>query len=227
MGSRGIATAIVLAALSTVVLTSAVATNTSASTVAVSTAASSAASGAAASAGSTLPGSSGSGSTTGTAPTSTRTSGPATQTIAPKPTTRATTPKAPVTATVANSDAMPVGNLAGWKQDGTQDFSTPAALGKVGSIYGTYVNGYNGFKDTTGHGMYDPNSVLSVSNGTLDMYLHTVNGTPRVAAPVPFGYTGQTYGRYAVRLKISPATGYKIAFLLWPSSDVWNQGEIT
>jgi hypothetical protein len=121
---------------------------------------------------------------------------------------------------------MPVGNLPGWTQTAVQDFSKPAALGQVGTVYGADMRGYSGFPDTSKHGTYTPDSVLSVSNGVLDYYLHTEGGVPRVATPIPFGYAGQTYGRYSVRFRSEYLPGYKIAFLLWPSSDNWNEGEI-
>ncbi|HWH26844.1 MAG TPA: family 16 glycosylhydrolase [Pseudolysinimonas sp.] len=140
---------------------------------------------------------------------------------APKPTSTA----APVT-TTQSSASLPVGNLPGWTQTAVQDFSTPAALGQVGTIYGADMRGYSGFPDTSKHGIYTPDSVLSVSNGMLDYYLHSSDGVPRVATPIPFGYAGQTYGRYSVRFRSDYLPGYKIAFLLWPTSDNWNEGEI-
>lgn len=134
----------------------------------------------------------------------------------------------PVTAPapVTTPSAMPVGNLPGWTQTGAQDFTTPAALGQVGDVYGPDMRGYSGSPDTSKHGTYTPDSVLSVSNWNLDYHVHTAGGVPEVATPIPFGYAGQTYGRYSVRFRSDPLPGYKIAFLLWPTSDNWNEGEI-
>ena len=121
---------------------------------------------------------------------------------------------------------MPVGDLPGWKQTGAQDFSTPARLGHVGEVYGPDLRGYHDLRDTSGEGLYTPDSVLSVKDGKLDYHLHTKRGTPRVASTVPFGYEGQTYGRYSIRFRSDTIPGYKIAFMLWPSSDDWLEGEI-
>jgi hypothetical protein len=121
---------------------------------------------------------------------------------------------------------MPVGDLPGWKQTGAQDFTTPAKRGRVGEVYGPDMRGYHDLEDTSGEGIYTPDSVLSVKDGKLDYYLHTKGGIPRVASVVPFGYTGQTYGRYSVRFRSDSLPGYKIAFLLWPTSDDWLDGEI-
>lgn len=121
---------------------------------------------------------------------------------------------------------MPVGDLPGWKQTGAQDFKAPAKPGRVGDVYGPDVRGYHDLSDTSGQGVYTPDSVLSVNNGKLDFFLHTKEGKPRVASVVPFGYAGQTYGRYSIRFRADKLPGYKIAFLLWPTSDDWLDGEI-
>lgn len=121
---------------------------------------------------------------------------------------------------------MPVGDLPGWRQTGFQDFSLPAEYGKVGEVYGSDMRGYAGFPDTSKHGTYAPDSVLSVSEGTLRYFLHEENGQPKVASVVPFGYSGQLYGRYSIRFRYDSLPGYKIAFMLWPTSDRWSDGEI-
>jgi hypothetical protein len=123
-------------------------------------------------------------------------------------------------------ERMPRGDLPGWKQTGAQDFDSPAPAGRIEEVYGNAMRGYSGFVDSSGHGTYTPDSVLSVADGKLDYYLHFAEGRPRVASVIPFGYEGQTYGRYSIRFRYESMPGYKIAFLLWPSSDNWNEGEI-
>ncbi len=122
--------------------------------------------------------------------------------------------------------AMPTGDIPGWRQTYAQDFNTPAALGRVGQVYGQELRGYSGHADTSGNGTYSPDLVLSASGGKLDFFLHTAGGKPRVAAVLPFGYDGQKYGRYSIRFRSDPLPGYKIAFMLWPTSNDWNEGEI-
>jgi beta-glucanase (GH16 family) len=123
--------------------------------------------------------------------------------------------------------AMPVGNLPGWTQNYAQDFTTPAALGQIAAKYDNGMRGYDGFGDTSGHGVYRPDEVLSVSQGNLNFHIHTnAKGEHVTAAPILHDWASQTYGRYAVRFKTANLPGYKIAFLLWPSSDNWNEGEI-
>lgn len=125
-----------------------------------------------------------------------------------------------------NSTNMPIGDLPGWKQTFAQDFGTPASLGHIREVYGEDMRGYSRIRDTSRKGMYTPDRVLSVSGGVLDYFLHTDEGTPRVASVVPFGYEGQIYGRYSIRFRSDFLPGYKIAFLLWPVSENWNEGEI-
>jgi Glycosyl hydrolases family 16 len=127
---------------------------------------------------------------------------------------------------MSDGTKMPLGDLPGWKQIGTQDFAVPAALGQVGKIYGSDLRGYSDFPDTSGRGIYTPDAVLSVADGKLDYFLHTEGGKPRVASVIPFGYDGQKYGRYSIRFRSDSLPGYKIAFMLWPSSDKWADGEV-
>jgi hypothetical protein len=122
--------------------------------------------------------------------------------------------------------AAPTSSPAGWTPLYTQDFNTNAALGQFGNVYGSAWNGYSGVTDTSGKGTYEPNQVLSVHDSALDFYIHTSNGVHMVAAPLPNGYNGTTYGRYSIRYKTDVIPGYKIAFLMWPTSDNWNNGEI-
>jgi len=146
---------------------------------------------------------------------------PITPPVSPSP-----TPTAPPAASEPTSTAMPVGDLPGWKQNFKEDFTKDAPLGQVGNVYGWSLRGYDGFNDTSGNGVYAPDKVLSVKDGKLNYNLHSENGKHLVAAPTLNDYKGQTYGRYSVRFRADSMPGYKIAFLLWPNSDQWNEGEI-
>ncbi|MBI1376845.1 MAG: family 16 glycosylhydrolase [Frankiales bacterium] len=123
--------------------------------------------------------------------------------------------------------SMPRGNLAGFKQVFADDFTTPAKRGSFLSVYRTKWSAYGpGWRDTSGHGVYDGNRTLSVANGNLDIYLHTVNGTHYVAAPTP-KLPRMTYGRFSIRFQSDSIPGYKAAWMLWPNDDIWPaHGEI-
>ncbi len=132
-----------------------------------------------------------------------------------------------------SGEPMPVGDLAGWRQVFTDDFTTPVPVGQfpaaVSSKWGVYPDGW---KDTSRNGTYSPSRVVSIQNGVLNKYLHTADGLARVAAILPKipGATssgGLPAGRFAIRFKSDPIPGYKVAWLLWPDSEVWpRDGEI-
>jgi beta-glucanase (GH16 family) len=157
-----------------------------------------------------------------------------TPTKAPTPTptkTPAATPAsaAPVT---SSGQAMPVGNVGNWTQIFTDDFTTNVATGSfpaaVSGKWGAYSDGW---KDTSKFGTYMPSKVISVHDGVMDLNVRTENGDPMVSAPVPkvngaTGAEGQLYGRYSVRFKSDSMPGYKMAWLLWPDTYNWNDGEI-
>ncbi len=134
-----------------------------------------------------------------------------------------------------SGEPLPVGDLPGWDQVFVDDFATNVPLGSFPAAVSSKWTAYNGFSDTSGHGTYSPGKVISVNGGLMNMHLHTENGTHLVAAPLPkipghaSAYEGLTYGRYAVRFRAQQTanlTGYKTAWLLWPDSNDWNEGEI-
>jgi hypothetical protein len=154
------------------------------------------------------------------------------------------------TATNPSGAAMPVGNLPGWNQVFSDDFTTSVPVGGFSnctlgsSIMDSDCSGLpasvesqlwaypDGWTDTSGNGRYTPSQVLSIHNNMLDYYLHTSSGIHEVAAVVPKipgGPTGNglQYGAYAIRFKTDTISSYKTAFLLWPDSENWPaDGEI-
>lgn len=135
----------------------------------------------------------------------------------------------PVATPTPTATALPVGDVVSngrtWRQAFTEDFTRPAALGTVASVY-PGMGFYDGFKDTSGHGLYAPDKVLSVADGNLDFDFHSENGQPLVAAVMPDGYAPHTTVRVSIRYKTTVANGYKFVGMLWPSSDQWNDGEV-
>ncbi|MFT4088481.1 MAG: glycoside hydrolase family 16 protein [Gordonia sp. (in: high G+C Gram-positive bacteria)] len=137
-----------------------------------------------------------------------------------------------------SGQAMPTGNLPGWRHIFADDFTKSAPLGSwanacspdqivyvgaQGQKWRTYPNCY---LDTYQKRPYRPEAVQSVGSGLLDFYLHRVNGVPAGANPSPL-ITGtsqyQTYGRYSARMRVDrPGLNeYYVAWLLWPQSEVW------
>ena len=128
-----------------------------------------------------------------------------------------------------SGERMPVGDLPGWRQIFTEDFDTDVPLGGFPGPYSHTWSGYDGFGDTADVGRY-AERILSVHDSMLDMYLHTEDGVPLGAAPVPLindgRWGGQVYGRYVIRFRSDYLPGYGTGWLLWPDSGEWNDGEI-
>lgn len=157
----------------------------------------------------------------------------ATPTPTPSATASATPTETPTPEPVASAapvgSTMPTGTLVSngttWTQVYAEDFLTNAPLGSVASAYpklGFYQSG----KDTSGYGQYAPNQVLSVSNSMLDFHLRSVNGQPLATAILPDNYAPHVHARVSVRYRADAISGYKFVGMLWPSSNVWNEGEI-
>lgn len=139
-------------------------------------------------------------------------------------------PQAPAPPSNTSGVPMPTGNLPGWTMVFSDDFTTNVPLGSFPSAVSSKWSAYpSPWRDTSSKGMYAPEKTVSIANSMMDIWLHTENGVPLVAAPVPLlsGGNDQLYGRYAVRFRADPIDGYKAAWLLWPQSNVWpRDGEI-
>jgi len=125
----------------------------------------------------------------------------------------------------------------GWAYSYGQDFTRPAARGQFSKVYGSSWAGYTGIRnDTSRNGSYRPDKVLSVADGVLDMSLghDAATGLYNVAAPFPQPPAGVNGGsidylgmRSTIRFKSTKAMpGYKVAWMLWPKSWNWKDGEI-
>jgi hypothetical protein len=127
-------------------------------------------------------------------------------------------------------ESIPTGDIVSnghtWSQTFADDFASDTAVGSFpGSVYSAKWSVYDeGWPDTSRNGQQCPNEVLSTTGGMLRWHLFTpVGAKPCVAVPLP--NNSQTYGRYAVRFKASATPGWAMAWLLWPDSDSWNDGE--
>lgn len=117
-----------------------------------------------------------------------------------------------------------------------EDFNTPAAEGSAfWAAYPSlrhYPGGGSPWPDTSGNGRYSGDYVSAVG-GAARIRMLTEGGYARVAAlqhllpgeSDPF--VGQLYGRYEVRWRChGPAPQFKVAWLLWPDNDDWEDGEV-
>ena len=140
-----------------------------------------------------------------------------------------TTGTGTTTSNSPSGQVIPADAPAGWSRAFSDDFTTDIAAGQFPKAVSTRWATYNGFADSSKNGMYN-NNILSVSGGTMNMHLHTENGKPQVSALAPLingKWGGMAYGRYSVRFKIDTGlTGYAAAWLLWPDSNTWSEGEM-
>lgn len=124
-------------------------------------------------------------------------------------------------------NGLPTGDLPGWKLEFVEDFTTDAAEGEFLTKYGTIFSHYPPtYKDSSKFGTYDP-KIVSVQNGILTQKMRYEGGKFLVSSFSPKPVGNRLYGRYAIRFKAEPKTGYKAAWLTWPQSEVWpRDGEI-
>ncbi len=133
-------------------------------------------------------------------------------------------------APAADANGMPAVSDGPWERVFSDDFTTDVPIG--GFLTSEYKNrwmSYDGFGDTSGVGRYEPKKVLSVKDGALDYFLHTENGVPLGAAPVPLvngQWPGQVYGRFSLRARADSLAGFGNGWLLWSNDNNWNDGEI-
>jgi len=169
----------------------------------------------------------------------------------------ATTTVAVTAAPVAASPSgvpMPVGDVTSgghtWHQILKEDFTKNLALGSwndsgtltscpsnadavqyVGDQGTSWTSYPKCYLNTDHVHHYRSDQTLSVHDGTLDYYLHAVNGVPTSANPgpvMPDGTRYQTYGRYEVRFKTTSTAlnEFYVAWLLWPKDDTkWTCAE--
>jgi hypothetical protein len=131
-----------------------------------------------------------------------------------------------------SGQAMPVGDIPGWRQIFTDDFNVNVPLGSFPSAVAAKWSAYPYPWSTLG-GYYYPEKVISQHEGVMDFWLHNEGGQWLMAAPMPRingpapASQNQLYGRYAIRFKADALSGYYAAWLLWPQSGVWpRDGEI-
>ncbi len=154
-------------------------------------------------------------------------------------------------ATSPSGQAMPVGNITGWKQVIAEDFATYIAVGGfVGSTtrYGelaTNCAAYAAYGKrlgvyptgaVAGGGMYSPEKTISTSGSLLDIYLHVDTALKKPVSgafwPVRPGSdtNAHQYGRWAYRMRSYQATGVNWGCVseMWPDDDnAWpGSGEI-
>ena len=117
-----------------------------------------------------------------------------------------------------SGEAMPVGNLPGWRQVFSDDFT--------GNSLDSCWFPYNGVIPSSPTSMWAPSHV-SVSGGeaVLSTYQDPAFGGTWTAGGISSApCLSQEYGKYEVRFRMDQAPGVKYAILLWPSTEPWPCG---
>lgn len=102
-----------------------------------------------------------------------------------------------------------------------EDFTKDAVTGLVASLY---PQSWQPYPDGTS-GIYAPSKTVSVHDGVMDVALGTGAG-----AAGTFGSSAGAWdhvgGSFSVRAKATGGDGNGAAFMLWPTSGTWSDGEI-
>lgn len=117
--------------------------------------------------------------------------------------------------------SAPVGNVGKFQQRFVENFSTAAAKGK---FQGTYAKSWQPYPDGTS-GMYYPSTQVIGQGGLMDVVLDGKHGTAGTFG-TPAGAWSHVGGKFSVRARATGGTGNGAAFMLWPSSNRWADGEI-
>lgn len=142
--------------------------------------------------------------------------------------TYTTTPAAP------EPPAMPTGNLpadgissSGWTQVVAEDFTTDCAEGQFLTSYPGWFAYPDDWTNSPATSTYNGGNSISVTGGIATIRYFHDGTTARSEALEPPNTDAMVYGVYEVCYRVPTAMpGYKQAFLLWPESDVWGDGEI-
>jgi hypothetical protein len=102
-----------------------------------------------------------------------------------------------------------------------EDFTTNAVTGLVSSLY---PQSWQPYPDGTS-GIYAPSKTVSVHDGVMDVALGTGAGAAGTFGSAD-GAWDHVGGSFSVRAKATGGDGNGAAFMLWPTSNVWSDGEI-
>lgn len=116
----------------------------------------------------------------------------------------------------------PVGDLGPFRQSLVEDFDVDAPAG--GPFAATYAHAWQPYEDGTG-GRYWSGSQVSARGGSMVVALDGRRGVAGAFGP-PDRAWARVGGRFAMRARAVGGDGNGVAVMLWPSSDVWSDGEI-
>lgn len=122
---------------------------------------------------------------------------------------------APTLAPAAPADASSAPNASF-----VENFDATAAVGRVAAAY---RQAWQPYPDGTS-GIYEPSKTVSVHDGVMDVQLGGAGAAGTFGSVA--GAWGHVGGSFSVRAKATGGNGNGAAFMLWPTSNVWSDGEI-
>jgi hypothetical protein len=117
----------------------------------------------------------------------------------------------------------PTTEPAGFTRIMTENFATAAAAGTgTGGFIPTYANSFQPYND---EGSYFPRAMMSAHDGYADVALDGARGSAGTFGSPTNAYN-RVGGRFSMRAMALDGNGNGTAVIIWPTSDVWAEGEL-
>lgn len=123
----------------------------------------------------------------------------------------------------SGAQAAPTTAYTGFTAYFVENFNTAAAAGTGSGQFGSvYANSWTNY---TQSGTMSPQTQISAHDGVMDIAMDGTKGAAGWWGP-PATSASRIGGRFMMRAKAIGAMGNGPAVMIWPSSDVWSEGEI-
>lgn len=117
---------------------------------------------------------------------------------------------------------------SGFTRKFEQNFDTTAAAGNAsGQFMNVYANFFQPYNEggTVGNGAMSPRTMISAHDGVMDVKMDGVYASAGSFGD-PTGAYNNVGGRFSIRMKTLGGYNNGPAFMIWPSSEVWYEGEL-
>jgi hypothetical protein len=121
-----------------------------------------------------------------------------------------------------NQTRVPMGNIGKFKQRFTEQFNTTAAA--KGPFAARYAQSWQPYPDAMSK-MYYSGTQISSHHGVMDVYLSGTKGAAGTFGTQKDAWT-HVGGKFTIRARATGGDGNGAAVMLWPTSNVWADGEI-
>lgn len=123
----------------------------------------------------------------------------------------------------SGAQPAPTATVSGFTPYFVENFDTAAAAGTgTGQFTSAYANSWTPY---TASGTMQPQQMISAHDGVMDIAMDGTRGSAGWWGP-PATSQNRVGGRFSMRAKCIGAYNNGPAVMIWPSSDVWADGEI-